>query len=281
MSDPDRGRLGLYVGVLLAAAVLLIAAARALSVSTIALAPVYMFSPLVAGLIVCLRHGVSVREVGLRIGRPRWLLAAPVAALGLVGVALALSLAVPGIGFDGAADPVPWLGLPAGPVGVAGALAVAVALGATLNAVFAFGEEFGWRGYLLWELAPLGFWRASLAIGALWGVWHAPVIAAGYNYPSFPLVGVGVMTVACIALSPVYTYLTVRAESVIAAAVLHGVFNGSAGFVLVYAATDDPVLAELVANPVGAAGIAAAGLAAVVIAVRGAPTLDRSFAAGE
>ncbi|WP_058364944.1 CPBP family intramembrane glutamic endopeptidase [Haloparvum sedimenti] len=281
MSDIDRDRLGLFVGVLIAAAVLLVAAARALGVSTVALAPVYMFSPLVAGLVVCLRHDVGVREVGLRVGRPPWLLAAPFVALGLVGVTLAVAVAVPGVAFDPTGDPLPGVGLPAGPLGVAAALGLALALGATVNAVFAFGEEFGWRGYLLWELAPLGFWRASLGVGALWGVWHAPVIAAGYNYPSFPTVGVAVMTLACIAFSPVYTFLVVRAESAIAAALLHGVFNGSAGLVLVYAAASNVRLAELVASPVGAAGMAAFGLAAVAIALRGAPTLDRSFAAGD
>ncbi|GAB3416962.1 hypothetical protein GCM10027435_15100 [Haloparvum alkalitolerans] len=281
MSDIDRDRLGLFVGALIAAAVLLVAAARALGVSTVALAPVYMFSPLVAGLVVCLRHDVGVREVGLRIGRPRWLLAAPFVALGLVGVTLAVAVAVPGVAFGLDGDPLPGVGLPAGALGVAAALGLALALGATVNAVFAFGEEFGWRGYLLWELAPLGFWRASLGVGALWGVWHAPVVAAGYNYPSFPTVGVAVMTLACVAFSPAYTFLVVRAESALAAALLHGVFNGSAGLVLVYAVAENARIAEFVASPVGAAGIAAFGLAAVAIAIRGAPTLDRSFAAGE
>src|SRR5512140_2090449 len=45
-----------------------------------------------------------------------------------------------------------------------------------LNAVPCFGEEYGWRGYLLPKLLPLGQWRALLVSGAIWGVWHAPVI---------------------------------------------------------------------------------------------------------
>lgn len=280
MTEPDRGRLGMFFGVLLILVGIFFVVTRSTDASMLTLAPAYMFTPLIAGLVVCLGGDVSLSDVGLRVGRARWLVGSALVALPLVGVMLALSVAVPGIGFDPTADPVPGLELPPGIVGVLASFALVLALGATINALFAFGEEFGWRGYLLWELAPLGFWKASIGIGTIWGIWHAPVIVAGYNYPSFPVIGVAVMTVACIALSPAYTYLVIRAESVIAAALLHGVFNGSAGLVLVYTATDSTVLAELVANPVGVAGIVAFGLVAVGIALWGEPTLDRAFAGG-
>jgi hypothetical protein len=104
------------------------------------------------------------------------------------------------------------------------------------------------------------------------------VIVAGYNYPSFPVIGVVAMTIACLSFSPVYTYLVIRAESVIAAAFFHGVFNGSAGLVIAYAVTDGAVLSELVASPVGVAGVIAFGLAAAGIAVSRSPSLTRGFA---
>lgn len=254
----------------------LVVVSRVTGVSALGLAPVYMFSPAVAGLVVCVRRDVPLSRVGLRLGRVRWLLVAAVIALPLVGLTLALSIAVPGVGFDPSADPIPGLALPPGIAGVAATFALVLGLGVTVNAVSALGEEIGWRGYLLWELAPLGFWKASLAVGAVWGIWHAPVIVTGHNYPSFPVVGV--MTAACVAFSPLYTHLVVRAESVLAAALLPGVFNGSAGLVTAYAVADAAVLAELVASPVGAAGIAAFGLAAVGIAVAGTPTVPREFA---
>ncbi|MFC6875453.1 CPBP family intramembrane glutamic endopeptidase [Halobellus marinus] len=203
---------------------------------------------------------------------------AAVVALPLVGLTLLIAVAVPGVGFDPSANPTPGLGLPSGVLGVVATFGLVLGLGATVNAVFAFGEEFGWRGYLLWELAPWGFWKASAAIGALWGVWHAPVIVAGYNYPSFPVIGVVAMTIACLSFSPVYTYLVIRSESVVAAALLHGVFNGSAGLVIAYAVADEAVLSELVASPVGVAGVIAFGLAAIGIALSGAPPLTREFA---
>lgn len=38
----------------------------------------------------------------------------------------------------------------------------------------AFGEEAGWRGFLLPQLAPLGRLRAALLVGLAWTLWHAP-----------------------------------------------------------------------------------------------------------
>lgn len=278
MTSPDRSRLTLFVSILVVFAVVLYVVSGITSMSPIALAPAYMFSPMIAGLIVCFRRDIPLSAVGLRIGRVRWLAVAAVIALPLVGMTLLIAVAVPGVGFDPTANPTPGLGLPSGVLGVVATFGLVLGLGATVNAVFAFGEEFGWRGYLLWELAPWGFWKASAAIGALWGVWHAPVIVAGYNYPSFPVIGVVAMTIACLSFSPVYTYLVIRSESVLAAALLHGVFNGSAGLVIAYAVTNGAVLSELVASPVGAAGVIAFGLAAVGIALSGAPSLTREFA---
>ncbi|WP_096391789.1 CPBP family intramembrane glutamic endopeptidase [Halopenitus persicus] len=278
MTSPDRSRLTLFVGILGVSAVALYGVSEITALSPIALAPAYMFSPMLAGLVICLRRDIPLSAVGLRTGRWRWLAVAAVVALPLVGLTLLIAVAVPGVGFDPAANPTPGLALPSGVLGVIATFGLVLGLGATVNAVFAFGEEFGWRGYLLWELAPLGFWKASVAIGALWGIWHAPVIVAGYNYPSFPAIGVVAMIIACISFSPVYTYLVIRSESVLAAALLHGVFNGSAGLVIAYAVSDEAVLSELVASPVGAAGVLAFGLAAVGIALIGAPSLTREFA---
>lgn len=53
--------------------------------------------------------------------------------------------------------------------------------------VFAFGEEIGWRGYLTSTLAPLGFWRSTLVIGAFWAVWHLPLTLTYALDGSMPL----------------------------------------------------------------------------------------------
>lgn len=275
MTKPDERRLGIFFGILILFVTLFLTVSWIADVSMITLAPVYMFTPLIAGIIVCLVYSVPLSTVGLTMGRPRWLATAALLPISLIGLTLILSIAVPNIGFNPMADPVPGIGFPTGIRGIVAVFVLVLVTGATVNAIFAFGEEFGWRGYLLWELAPLGFWKASGVIGTVWGIWHAPVIIEGYNFPSFPLIGVAMMTVACLAFSPVYTYLVIRAESLLAAALLHGVFNGSAGLVLAYTATNSTALAELVASPVGIAGIISFSLVTAGIAVRGAPHLDQ------
>ncbi|MGH2581968.1 MAG: CPBP family intramembrane glutamic endopeptidase [Anaerolineales bacterium] len=58
----------------------------------------------------------------------------------------------------------------------------AILLSPLVNGLFTFGEEFGWRAYLQPKLMVLGFRKAMLVMGVIWGVWHWPVIAMGHNY---------------------------------------------------------------------------------------------------
>lgn len=104
--------------------------------------------------------------------------------------------------------------------------------GVTVNAVAGFGEEAGWRGFLLRELRGKKFWVASLIIGFIWGIWHVPLILMGHNYPQHPELGVLLMTLWCILLSPLFVYITIKAKSVIAAAIFHGSINASYGLAI-------------------------------------------------
>lgn len=246
-------------------------------IDIIATGPLYMFTPAIAGLIVCLHNGLSLSSVGLRIGRRRWLVLAAVLPLPILGTITALSLSVPGVTFDSSLDLPAHFGLPSGPFWTLVALGSIVIVGATVNGILAFGEEFGWRGYLLWELAPLGFWKASLVIGTVWGIWHAPLIIAGHNYPSFPFIGVVAFTITCIAMAPLFTYLVICSRSVIPAAIFHGVFNAAG--IVGYAGTDNPVLRQLVASEGGVIGVSVLTLIALLIAITGTPRLTRDCAA--
>jgi len=105
--------------------------------------------------------------------------------------------------------------------------------GITINAVAGFGEELGWRGFLQRELAFLGFWRSSALIGLVWGLWHAPLILQGHNYPQHPVAGVFLMTALCMLLAPIFAYVRVKARSVVAAAIIHGTFNATYGLSIV------------------------------------------------
>lgn len=101
--------------------------------------------------------------------------------------------------------------------------------GPTVNAIAGFGEELGWRGFLLRSFRKMHFMKASLIIGLIWGIWHSPLILMGHNYPEHPVFGVFMMTIWCILLTPLFLYITIKAKSVIAAAILHGTLNATAG----------------------------------------------------
>ena len=59
------------------------------------------------------------------------------------------------------------------------------------------------------------------------------------------------MTVFCILLSPVMSYITLRANSVIAAAVFHGTLNGTSGLTLMVVHGGD----DLTVGVTGVAGL--------------------------
>ena len=99
-----------------------------------------------------------------------------------------------------------------------------IALPVTL---FTFGEEYGWRGYLLPRLLPLGEIRASVLMGVIWGVWHLPLLLAGLNYPGVNVwMAIIVFTFMTVALSFTYTWFYVASSgSVLVAAVFHASTN--------------------------------------------------------
>jgi hypothetical protein len=127
------------------------------------------------------------------------------------------SLAAKGI--DVAKMPSPRLILPA-------ILLASLVMGPVVNGLFGFGEEFGWRGYLLPKLMSLGKWKAYLLVGVIWGLWHAPLILVGFNYPGFPLLGVLAMMGMTTTFGIYINEMTLRHRSSILAGWMHGAFNG-------------------------------------------------------
>ncbi len=95
-----------------------------------------------------------------------------------------------------------------------------------INSVAGFGEELGWRGYLLPKLMPLGSQKALWIHGLIWGLWHTPfVLLLGFgNYANIWLGAV--MFLAVITFLGVYFgYLRLKSGSTLLASWAHGVFN--------------------------------------------------------
>ncbi|MED5549343.1 MAG: CPBP family intramembrane glutamic endopeptidase [Pseudomonadota bacterium] len=114
-------------------------------------------------------------------------------------------------------------------------LAIGVPVGILTNTVLlTISEELGWRGWLQPRLSGLGFWVQSLVIGVIWGVWHAPLILMGYNYPGLGWTGVAVMTLFTVLLTPYLALARERGGGVYAAGAFHGSINAVAGVGLIF-----------------------------------------------
>lgn len=253
----------------------------------------YMLTPLAA---VVLTQALT-RERPLRglAARPRlngWFAVASLGALGLVMAAMLVGFLLPGHRYDPSVDallerfaaalPPEQLdaarqqleALPIHPALLA--IPQALIAGATVNALFAFGEEIGWRGLLHRELRSLGFWKMSAVVGVLWGFWHAPIILLGHNYPEHSVAGVFLFVVICVLLSPLHTFARERTGTVWGAAVCHGTFNAAAGIpVLVTSGGNDLTL-----GVTGLAGVIGLALCNLILWAATRPVLTMTDQAG-
>lgn len=93
------------------------------------------------------------------------------------------------------------------------------------------GEEIGWRGYALPRLAAsTGLPAASLALGALWALWHLPLfVISGTDSTGQPFL---LFALAVVAVSVAMTWLYVRAEgSLLLVMLMHAAINNTTGLV--------------------------------------------------
>ena len=110
----------------------------------------------------------------------------------------------------------------------------ALFLGPIMNFITCFGEEWGWRGYLLPKMAEkLPMIPMLLINGVIWGLWHAPITAIGHNYgvgyPLFPFTGIAAMCFFCIVMGIFLSYVTMKTKSCVPAILGHGAINSICG----------------------------------------------------
>jgi membrane protease YdiL (CAAX protease family) len=180
-----------------------------------------LLGPLLAAAI-CARLGGRrrLRELGAgmvrwRIGRRWWLVAgSPVLAL----LAVLVDQAVVGADVPSWSAFAGFSGVPAG----WGVLGVAVAL----VLIGGFGEEAGWRGYLLPALqSRFGPLAATGIVAAVWAGWHLPQFFLIQTYQDFPVAMLPVFLVGMAGGAVVLTWLYNHTRSILACAVWHGLYN--------------------------------------------------------
>jgi uncharacterized protein len=112
---------------------------------------------------------------------------------------------------------------------------------------FALGEEIGMRGYLQPRLMSLGWMRALLLVGLVWGTWHMPL----YYFVAklFPvgnvLLFLPLFYGTIVAASSLFGYLRIYTGSIWPASIAHSVHNAAWGVLGALTLTSSPVLVNL------------------------------------
>lgn len=105
---------------------------------------------------------------------------------------------------------------------------LAVLINPIMGLVQCFGEELGWRGYLLPKLTKgLSKFSATIITGLIWGIWHIPIILSGYNYGGeHPLLGSLAMIVFCVIIGVFSAFLFYKVKSIWVPVIFHASING-------------------------------------------------------
>lgn len=185
-----------------------------------------MLAPALAALLVVrfVERGGAVREaLALRMPRPRARAArALLLPLGVIGGLTAATLVLGAL-----VGGYPFAGFGLLDAGRVGAWAVQGLIGMVLSLPLFFGEEIGWQGFLFPRLLQFGggtagLVRAYLLTGTAFALWHLPTLLMGGQYPGRPwYLAVPALTVSCVLVLPVFTWLRLRSGSVVPAVLAH------------------------------------------------------------
>ena len=238
----------------------------------LAFLPLVMFIPMLSAFFV---QKVVFREpvfkgapLGFRIGKPGYLLLAPVLILILMTLIYAVTTALhPGLLITEADF---MAGIAKSNMPAAGStlstilllLALNIGLAPVLNLPILLGEEVGWRGFLYPNLVAR-FKKPGLVIGGIiWGAWHFPLIFMGLNYPTNPVTGCIFMVFLCVGMGIVLQYLYQKSGSIFVPALGHGMINWCATTAMSFFLYGEK-LNSFLEGPTGLIGIIFFGILAV------------------
>jgi uncharacterized protein len=110
---------------------------------------------------------------------------------------------------------------------MAGYIALTALVGIIISLSRALGEEIGWRGFLVPELAKVvPFHGVALISGVMWAAWHYPILLMGdYNAGTPAWYGLTCFTLMIIGSSYLAAWLRLASGSLWPPAILHASHN--------------------------------------------------------
>jgi membrane protease YdiL (CAAX protease family) len=116
------------------------------------------------------------------------------------------------------------------------------------SCLFAFAEEFGWRGFLLQQLSPLGVRRALLLSGVCWFLWELPLVVFGLLDATLIQINLPVTLalhfLQTLSVGIAFGYLRLRFGSIWLPTFAHGLLNTLGAFAFFYFAEENPFIGD-------------------------------------
>jgi membrane protease YdiL (CAAX protease family) len=193
-----------------------------------------MWGPALAAIIASLLRRRPLKDIGWKLGGMKWLLAGWV-------IPVAVSFAAYGLIWIAGVGTVPnptflqrariTLGMPSQSTGlvIVAAFVYISIVGLLPGMIVAIGEEIGWRGFLVPELAKwMSFRRTALVSGAIWCAWHMPAILSGsYGTTDTPRwYQVGCFSAMVLSSAVISAWLRIKSGSIWPVTIMHATHNG-------------------------------------------------------
>ena len=190
-----------------------------------------MWCPALAALVTCRAVGRRFRSLAWRWPEGRYVVLAYLIPVGWAAIAYGAvwALRLGGWNAEFVAQVAQRFGLRHMPAwgSLALYLALARSVGMIRSVSSALGEEIGWRGFLVPELAKqMSFTKLSLLSGIIWAAWHSPILLfADYNAGTNRWYALACFTVMVVSQCFVFAWLRLKSGSLWSAALLHASHN--------------------------------------------------------
>ncbi len=185
-----------------------------------------MWIPALVSIAMRLIYREGFGDVGWRAGRLRYWAWAYLGPVGFAAFTYGCAWLVGAVVFHMPPALAAELGTNSAPVAWAISTALAVSAGFAIGLFYSFGEELGWRGYLLTRMVEAQLPAPLLSSGLIWSLWHLPLVLwGGYATSDSPWLSALLFTV-CISFAGMFVgWLRLAGGSVWTAVIMHTAHN--------------------------------------------------------